>query len=86
MDETGGFRFCRRCLLREMTEDIYYRNLQEYLAELEEERKAPEELYENRLRTCKECERLVNGLCQACGCYVEMRAAIRDNKCPYRKW
>lgn len=85
-EKQASLRFCKKCLLRDMTENSYYKNLQEYLEELDEEKKTEDVLYEERLTVCKQCERLVNGLCQACGCYVEMRAAIRTNSCPYDKW
>ena len=86
MSETGELRVCKKCLLREMTMESYYQNLQDYLEELEPDRKASQNLYEERLAKCKECDKLVNGLCRACGCYVEMRAAIKENKCPYQFW
>ena len=28
----------------------------------------------------------MDGMCRACGCYVELRAAMRKNACPYEKW
>ena len=42
--------------------------------------------YERRLSICKECDRLNAGTCNACGCYVELRAYSRDAACPYSKW
>ena len=86
MSESGELRVCKKCLLSEMTKEAYYQNLQDYLEELEPERKSSQELYEKRLERCKECEKLINGLCRACGCYVEMRAAISENKCPCQYW
>ena len=38
--------------------------------------------YERRLSICKECDRLLDGMCTVCGCYVEMRAAVTTNCCP----
>ena len=29
---------------------------------------------------------LLSGMCRACGCFVELRAAIAANRCPYEKW
>ena len=46
----------------------------------------PEEEYERRLSICKECEKLLSGMCRMCGCYVEMRAAIALRDCPGKKW
>ena len=40
------------------------------------------EEYEERLRICTECDSLMNGMCGVCGCYVEMRAAVKTHYCP----
>lgn len=42
--------------------------------------------YQRRLSICKECEKLLSGMCRMCGCYVEMRAAIALRDCPGKKW
>ncbi|MDY3745248.1 MAG: DUF6171 family protein [Lachnospiraceae bacterium] len=31
---------------------------------------------------CRQCDRLLNGMCRICGCFVEMRAAIKVKSCP----
>ncbi len=59
--------------------------VEEYISTLDEEAKAPEELYRHRLQICETCENLLSGTCLKCGCYVEMRAAIKTNHCPYDK-
>lgn len=48
--------------------------------------KADDTLYEKRLSVCQECKYLSEALCQACGCYVELRAAAKVSRCPYKKW
>ncbi len=53
---------------------------------MDEELRAPEEEYERRLTLCKDCEKLLQGTCLACGCYVELRAAARGGHCPKKKW
>lgn len=75
-----------KCLLREMDQANYFRNLYDYIAGLDDDIKADTQLYEKRLALCKECERLTEGLCRACGCFVELRAAIANNVCPYDVW
>lgn len=42
--------------------------------------------YEERLSVCTMCEKLHEGTCNACGCYVELRAAAKISHCPYKKW
>ena len=67
---------CKKCLLREMAQadQAMIKN-----------RVAKEE-YERRLSICKECEKLNAGTCNACGCYVELRALTAVSHCPHKKW
>ena len=69
-----------------MDEASYFENMFMYIRNLDQAIKASSQLYEERLETCKTCERLINGMCNACGCFVEMRAAVHKNKCPYDTW
>lgn len=85
--EPTNVRFCKKCLTRDlMDKDAYFKDLQEMIANIDPERKTPSDLYESRLTICKECDYLADGMCRACGCYVELRAAIRTNSCSYKKW
>lgn len=79
-------RICKRCLTAEMDESEYFANLHTYIANLDEDIKVSGPVYQERLSVCKECELLENGMCKACGCFVELRAAIGKNACPYEKW
>lgn len=82
-----GYRFCKKCLTRDMIDkDAYFKNLQELIKAIDEEVKTPDDAYEERLSICKECDYLYDGMCRACGCYVELRAANRNNECSYKKW
>jgi Rieske Fe-S protein len=84
MDER---RNCKRCLIREMADgEEIFRNLYEYIENLDEEVKASAEVYDERLSLCKQCDSLLSGMCRHCGCYVEMRAVIDKNYCPVKKW
>jgi len=75
-------KYCRKCLLRDMDKDGYFKNLREYIDNLDKDIKASPEEYERRLALCKECDNLIDGMCKVCGCYVELRAAISNNRCP----
>lgn len=77
---------CRKCLLREMDQNAYMESLYSYIARLESGIRADETIYEKRLSVCKSCNYLNEGLCGACGCFVELRAVIAQNVCPYQKW
>lgn len=86
--EQKEFRYCRKCLLRDMEEKEYFENLQSYMAGIDEALKADEREYQRRLSLCKECDNLLSGMCRVCGCYVELRALMKKNRCPAveKKW
>lgn len=82
---------CKRCLLSDMGGQVYKDRIEKLLVLMDREVKAEEALYEERLSVCRSCERLSGeettaGTCLACGCYVELRAAVKKNRCPYRFW
>ena len=81
-------RICKKCLIREMDASKYFQNMYAYIENLNPDNKTEFSLYEERLKICKTCEDLINGMCKQCGCFVEMRAAIKNNYCPsfHRKW
>ena len=85
MDVTRKYS-CRKCLLREMDKNAYMENLYAYIDRIEGDSKADKAVYEDRLAVCKECKYLNEGLCGACGCFVELRAVIAVNRGPYEKW
>ena len=68
-----------------MAESAEYRNLYAYIEGLEEGSALPEIFMKSGWR-CKNCDLLLSGMCRACGCFVELRAAIAANRCPYEKW
>ncbi len=79
-------RRCLRCLLQEFDRQAYIETLKERIERTpERERTGPAE-YAARLDACRACDRLERGVCLACGCYIELRAASRRGRCPYEKW
>lgn len=69
----------------------YSEKIERILKLTEQDRKADAALYEKRLQICRGCEKLSAsetepGTCLACGCFVELRAAIKQNRCPYKYW
>lgn len=80
-------RVCKKCLTREMEgQEKLFQTMRDYIDSLEEEIKADTGQYEERLKVCVTCDNLLQGMCRSCGCYVEMRAAVRTNHCPWKKW
>lgn len=80
-------RVCYRCLIRDLVNATDYEvQIGKFIKSLPDKDRAPEEIYEQRLKKCRECEKLSEGTCNACGCYVEIRAAGVKASCPYNKW
>lgn len=75
-------KVCRKCLLAELGEDEYFASLREYIANYPEEKRVPAEEYARRLEICQSCDRLADGMCAVCGCYVELRALKKGQYCP----
>ena len=83
-ETTANTRICKRCLTREMADaEKHFENLYAYIAGLDDGIKTEKALYEKRLGMCRECDLLFQGMCRACGCYVELRAAVARRGCPY---
>ncbi|MCR5223384.1 MAG: DUF6171 family protein [Lachnospiraceae bacterium] len=80
-------RVCYRCLIRDLIQgEDYEKRIGQYLKVLDEKDRADASLYEQRLETCRSCNRLLDGTCLSCGCYVEIRAAGKTAACPVKKW
>ena len=77
---------CKRCLLREAFPADYEKYVAGMLTKIPENARTPEAQYQARLGVCSACDQLQNGTCMGCGCLVELRAAYKKEKCPFRKW
>ena len=91
MQEDKTKYICKKCLLMDIDQEAYSAKIGRILELTEESRKAGESLYKERLQVCRSCEKLAvtgeeTGTCLACGCFVELRAAIKANRCPYKYW
>ncbi len=77
---------CIRCLLEDIDPQKYEQDIKKLLDRMDRSEKVPEEEYHRRLEICRRCDYLSKGTCNACGCYVELRAAVKKGRCPYKKW
>ena len=80
---------CKKCLLLEAGEEASYKTITDYLDTLDESLFVDSDLYKKRLSYCKNCDYLISGMCLKCGCYVEIRAKLKDKNCPdydNKKW
>ena len=82
----NGTEKCRKCLLREAFPEDYEKYVGNLLAKIPSGTRTPEGIYQQRLLNCRACDQLNNGTCMGCGCLVELRAAYRNEKCPFRRW
>jgi tRNA(Ile)-lysidine synthase TilS/MesJ len=86
MNESESRRPCLRCLLSEIDEEAYRKNILRVTELMKASEKASDQVKERRLAACRVCDYLESGTCRACGCYVELRAALKGGRCPYKKW
>lgn len=77
---------CKKCLLRDASAVDYKEIVAKHLATLKKEDLTSESEADRRLEICKQCDRLNLGTCLSCGCYVEIRAALKNGRCPKKKW
>lgn len=88
MSDTNQKRLCKKCLLYDSPQAKYFTHLYEYINNLEDDIKVDDTEYDKRLNTCITCNDYLQGMCRVCGCFVELRAIIRENECaaPNKKW
>lgn len=74
---------CRHCMPPEQAtaEDIA-----RIIEAIPKERRVSDEEYNDRLARCSGCEKLFEGTCSECGCYVAVRCARARMYCPLYKW
>lgn len=80
---------CKKCLLLEAGENKSFEEVKDYINNLDSALKVSNEIYQRRLSFCRACDYLISGMCRKCGCYVEIRAVLKDKCCPdfnHRKW
>lgn len=73
---------CKKCLLYEAGEKVTYEEIMKYISTLSKNDLVSDELYQNRIEKCKNCDFLISGMCRKCGCYVEVRARLINKGCP----
>ena len=83
--EKTGKKPCTRCLVQDMDREQEYKKLQEYIDSMDEEIKVGTPEYRRRLLLCRQCDSLYQGICQKCGCFVEVRAVRIYGGCPHEE-
>ena len=71
---------CKKCLLREMANEDMYHRIQRTIDAIPPKLRCSKGEYDARLELCKECEKLIGGMCRVCGCFVEVRADRKSTR------
>ncbi len=79
-------KICTRCLLKDFSREQYEKIVVEGIRALPAEDLVSEEIKSVRLGYCRQCDKINQGTCLACGCFVEIRAVTKKGRCPYKKW
>ncbi|MDO5291660.1 MAG: DUF6171 family protein [bacterium] len=79
-------RVCKKCLLSDRNSGKEKEIVYNYIHGLSNKERTPEAEFQKRLSICRECKWLEEATCGACGCFVEVRAAVKKKKCPYKNW
>jgi hypothetical protein len=79
-------KICTRCHLKDFSREQYEKIIVEGIQALPPEELVSDEVTSQRLAVCKDCSKINQGTCLACGCYVELRAIRKSSRCPYKKW
>ena len=85
-EKSSGREHCIKCLLQDFDQEAYMGTIRRVILLMKASERASEEENARRLSICRSCDFLDKGTCRACGCFVELRAAARYGKCPYKKW
>ena len=79
-------KICTRCLLKDFSKEQFEAIVINGLASLPKEDLVDNAESNRRLDVCKDCGKLNQGTCLACGCFIEIRAPLKKGTCPYSKW
>ncbi|MBR6986678.1 MAG: hypothetical protein IKH82_01250 [Clostridiales bacterium] len=79
-------KICTRCLLKDFSKEKYEAIVINGLSSLPKEDLVDKAETDRRLSLCRSCDKLNQGTCLSCGCFVEIRAALVKGNCPYSKW
>lgn len=48
--------------------------------------RASNQVVEDRINICGECEYLKTNRCSECGCFIALKAGLKSESCPKGKW
>ena len=78
----GSEILCRKCIEEDIPEAQLAKYLDEYVEQLPADIRVSAAEFNRRLAICAGCEHLLKYTCRLCGCYAQVHAAKRMNRCP----
>lgn len=77
---------CKRCGHKPTLTDEDIKKMVNEVTGMKGIRLVDDEEYKRRFNICKMCDRFEYGsTCMVCGCVMQVRARLKDGKCPYPK-
>lgn len=81
---------CKRCGTKTVLSQEEIDKMVSQVTAMKGVRLVDDETYNSRMEKCLECEKLEYGsTCMLCGCVMQVRARLKEGKCPYpksKKW
>lgn len=68
--------------MEDTDDQTLYEKIRRTVEQMDPDVRAEEAEYRRRLEQCRQCDRLLAGMCRVCGCFVEIRAANKNSFCP----
>ena len=80
-------RRCRICEMLGFDVEEYTHDAIERLLKLKPKEACPKELFARRIAICDACkDQDDTGVCMMCGCYCTVRACLKTQACPMKRW
>jgi hypothetical protein len=73
---------CKKCLIEGLDQEKCLKSLKGYIDALPQGAAADDETYYKRLELCENCNKIKDGICSLCGCFVIFRAKLAAKDCP----
>lgn len=78
---------CKRCNSKTVLSDSDIQKMIEEVTNMKGICLADTDTYNSRFEICLDCDKFMYGsTCGVCGCVMQVRARLRDGKCPIKKW
>lgn len=78
---------CKRCGLKTVLSEQDIQKMVDDVTSMKGIRLVDDETYKKRFAVCENCSNFLYGsTCNVCGCVMQVRARLKDGKCPKKRW